>query len=73
MSVTEIFIVTCTIYNMSVRVVSADTNSSRRREFVYPIQHGREWVKNGLKNSSSYKLTGERILAVCVNQQNSVS
>ena len=33
---------------MSGRVVSADTNSSRRREFVYPIQHGREcckWLK----------------------------
>ena len=38
----------CTIYNMSSRVVSADTNSSRRREFVCPIQHGRElckWLK----------------------------
>ena len=37
-----------TIYNMSGRVVSADTNSSRRREFVCPIQHGREcckWLK----------------------------
>ena len=30
------------ICNISGRVVSADTNSSRRREFVYPIQHGRE-------------------------------
>ena len=33
---------------MSGRVVSADTNSSRRREFVSPIQHGREcckWLK----------------------------
>ena len=34
-----------TIYNMSGRVVSADTNSSRRREFVCPIQLGREWLK----------------------------
>ena len=67
---------------MSGRVVSADTNSSRRREFVCPIQHGRE---NGLKNSSSYELTGEKSLEideviaekmkvkVYVNQQNSVS
>ena len=30
---------------MSGRVVSADTNSSRRREFVFPIQHGRESPK----------------------------
>ena len=33
---------------MSGCVVSADTNSSRMREFVYPIQHGREsckWLK----------------------------
>ena len=33
---------------MSGRVVSADTNSSRRREFVSPIQHRREcckWLK----------------------------
>ena len=30
---------------MSGRVVSADTNSNRRREFVCPIQHGREWLK----------------------------
>ena len=33
---------------MSGRVVSADTKSSRRREFVCPIQHGREcckWLK----------------------------
>ena len=33
---------------MSGRVVSADTNWSRRREFVCPIQHGREcckWLK----------------------------
>ena len=37
-----------TIYNMSGHVVSADTNSSRRLEFVCPIQHGREcckWLK----------------------------
>ena len=32
---------------MSCRVVSADTNSSRRREFVYPIQHGRLFVMHG--------------------------
>ena len=33
---------------MSGCVVSADINSSRRREFVSPIQHGREcckWLK----------------------------
>ena len=33
---------------MSGRVVSADRNSSRRREFVCPIQHGHEcckWLK----------------------------
>ena len=30
---------------MSGRVVSADTNSSRRREFVCPIQHGREYSR----------------------------
>jgi hypothetical protein len=49
----------CTVYNMSGRVVSdiqtraegeslyiiGYTNSSRRREFVYPIQHGRECCK----------------------------
>ena len=70
---------------MSGRVVSADTNSSRRREFACPIQHGREWLVNGLKNSSSYELTGEKSLEidevyaekikvkVYVNQQNSVS
>ena len=52
-------------------------NSSRRREFVCPIQHGRE--------CSSYELTGEKRLEidevyaekikvkVYVNQQNSVS
>ena len=33
------------VYNMSGRVVSEYTNSSRRREFVYPIQHGRECCK----------------------------
>ena len=65
---------------MSGRVVSADTSSSRRREFVSPIQHGRE-----LKNSSSYEPTGEKSLEidevyaekikvkVYANQQNSVS
>ena len=70
---------------MSGRVVSADTNSSRRREFVCPIQHGRECCKTGLKNSSSYEPTGEKSLdidevyaekikvKVYVNQQNSVS
>ena len=69
---------------MSGRVVSADTNSSRRREFVRPIQHGRECCK-WLKNSSSYERTGEKSLKidevytekikvkVYVNQQNSVS
>ena len=31
---------------MNGRVVSADTNSSRRREFVSPIQHGCECCKN---------------------------
>ena len=39
---------TSTIYNMSGRVVLADTNSSQRREFVCPIQHGRKcckWLK----------------------------
>ena len=61
---------------MSGRVVSADTNSSRRREFVCPIQHGRE---------SSYEVTAEKSLEidkvyaekikvkVYANQQNSVS
>ena len=69
---------------MSGRVVSADTNSSRRREFVCPIQHGAN-VANGLKNSSSYEPTGEKSfemdevyakkinVKVYVNQQNSVS
>ena len=59
---------------MSGRVVSADTNSSRRRVVV-----------NGLKNSSSYEPTGEKSLEidevyaekikvkVYVKQQNSVS
>ena len=68
--------VICTIYNMSGRVVSADTNSSRRRDAN---------VVNGLKNSSSYEPTGEKSLEidevyaekikvkVYVNQQNSVS
>ena len=61
---------------MSGRVVSADTNSSRRRDVN---------VVYNLKNSSSYKLTGEKSLEfdkvyaekirvkVSVNQQNSVS
>jgi hypothetical protein len=41
------------------------TNSSRRREFVYPIQHGREInVVNGLKNDSSYEFIGEVILKI---------
>ena len=69
---------------MSSRVVSADTNSSRRRGFVCPIQHGHECCK-WLKNSSSYEPTGEKSLEidevyaekikvkVYVNQQNSVS
>ena len=77
----------CTIFSMSGRVVSADTNSNRRREFVCPIQHGRECCKlvKGLKNSSSYEPTSEKCLEiddvfavkikvkVYVNQQNSVS
>ena len=69
---------------MSSRVVLADTNSSRRREFVCPIQHGRKCCK-WLKNSSSYEPTGEKILEidevyaektkvkVYANQQKSVS
>ena len=69
---------------MSGRVVSADTNSSRRREFVCPIQHGRECCK-WLKISSSYEPTGEKSLEidevyaekikvkVYVNQKNCVS
>ena len=63
------FEIKSTVYNMSGRVVSADTNSSR----------------NGLKTSSSYKPTGEKSLEidevytekikvkVYVNQQNCVS
>ena len=31
---------------MSGRVVSADTNSSRRREFVYPIQYRLDFFYN---------------------------
>ena len=72
---------------MSGRVVSADTNSSRRQEFVCPIQvyNTAANVVNGLKNSSSYEPTGEKSLEidevyaekikvkVYVNQQNSVS
>ena len=66
-----------TIYNMSGRVVSADTNSSRYNTDAN--------VVNGLKNSSSYEPTGEKCLEidevyaekmkvkVYVNQQNSVS
>ena len=66
---------------MSGRVVSADTNSSRRR-----IRYNTDAnVVNGLKNSSSYESTGEKSLEidevyaekikvkVYVNQQNSVS
>ena len=71
-----------TIYNMSGRVVSADTNSSRRRDVGYNTDAN---VVNGLKNSSSYEPTGEKSLEidevyaekikvkVYVNQQNSVS
>ena len=47
---------------MSGLVVSADTNSSRRREFVYPIQHGREcckWLKK-----SSYEPTDKKSLEI---------
>ena len=63
---------------MSGRVVSADTNSSRRRDADAN-------VVNGLKNSSSYKPTGEKSLEidevygekikvkVYANQLNSVS
>ncbi len=37
---------TSNIYNMSGRVVSdIQTQASRRREFVYLIQHGRECCK----------------------------
>ena len=69
---------------MSGRVVSADTNSSRRREFVCRYNTNAN-VVNGLKNSSSYEPTGEKSLEidevyakkikvkVYVNQQNSVS
>ena len=69
---------------MSGCVVSADTNSSRRREFVCPVQHGRECCKWLKKTHSSYKLTGAKSLEidevyakkievkVYVNQQNSV-
>ena len=68
---------------MSGRVVSADTNSSRRR--VYVRYNTDANVVNGLKNSSSYEPTGEKSLEidevyaekiktkVYVNQQNSVS
>ena len=42
---------------MSGRVVSADTNSSRRR-----VQYNTNAnVVNGLKKSSSYELTGENV------------
>ena len=71
---------------MSGRVVSVDTNSSRRREFVGYVRYNTDAnVVNGLKNSSSYKLTGEKSLEidevyaekikvkVYVDQQNSVS
>ena len=46
-----------TTYNMSGRVVPG-----RRREFVYPIQHGRKW----LKNDSSYEFIDEVILKINV-------
>ena len=65
--------IVCTIYNMSGRVVSAGTNSSRRREFVYPIQHGRERILHEriLERDEVYV---EKIkVKVCVSQQNSVS
>ena len=45
---------------MGGRVVSADTNSSRRREFVYVRYNTDANVVNGLKNSSSYEPTGEK-------------
>ena len=61
MSYSVVLRVISTIYNMSGRVVSADTNSSRRREFVCPIQHGREVYAEMIK------------VKVYVNQQNSVS
>ena len=75
---------TCTIYNMSGRVVLADTNSSRG-ESLYVRYNTDANVVNGLKNSSSYEPTGEKSLEidevyaekikvkVYVNQQNSVS
>ena len=74
----------CTIYNMSGRVVSADTNSRLRLEFVCRYNTDAH-VVNRLKNSSSYEPTGEKSLEmdevyaekikvkVYVNQQNSVS
>ena len=68
---------------MSGRVVSADTNSSRRREYIRYNTDAN--VVYYLKTSSCYKLTGEKSLEidelyaekikvkVFVNQQNSVS
>ena len=70
---------------MSGRVVSADTNSSRRRVRAYVQYNTDANVVNGLKNSSSYEPTGKKSLEidevyaekikvkVYVNQQNSVS
>ena len=71
---------------MSGRVVSADTDSSRRRGFVCPIQHGRsccKWLKK--THEPAYEPTGEKSLEieevyaekikvkVYANRQNSVS
>ena len=47
---------------MSGRVVSADTNSNRRRQFASPRFRSDANVVNGLKNSSSYKPTSEKSL-----------
>ena len=76
----------CTIYNMSGRVVSADTNSSRRRDTTLYVRYNTDAnVVNGLKNSSSYEPTGEKSfeidevyaekikVKVSANRQNSVS
>ena len=60
------------------------TNSRRRREFVYPIQHGREcckWLKKrlilGVHWRSNFKnkrcLSRENQVKVYVNQHESVS
>ena len=61
---------------MSGRAVSADTNSSQRREFAYPIQHGHECLNEltGEKSLEIDEVYAEKIkVKVYVNQQNSVS